>query len=141
MNRKIGSSFLAIVFLAGSAAPVVAHHSFAAEFDGSKTLTLTGTITKMDWMNPHTYLYIDVKGDGGEMTSWNIESYPTGTLRRAGVTRSMFVVGQSITVQINPAKDGTKSLGSLRHVKFQNGNEINFKNISDPSEANPSEGK
>jgi hypothetical protein len=134
MNRKIKAGFLAVFSLLGSAMPAFAHHSFAAEFDGSKTLTLTGTITKMDWINPHTYLYVDVKDDSGNVANWSIESYPTGTLRRAGVTKSMFVIGQTVTVQINPAKDGTKTLGSLRHVKFQNGDEMNFKNISDPSE-------
>jgi len=133
MDGKIKANFILIALLV-FAMPAFAHHSFAAEFDGSKTLTLTGTITKVDWINPHTYFYVDVKDDSGNVANWSIESYPTGTLRRAGVTKSMFVIGQTVTVQINPAKDGTKTLGSLRHVKFQNGDEMNFKNISDPSE-------
>lgn len=128
--------FLAILALFPFSKALLAHHSFAAEFDGSRTITLTGTIARMDWINPHTYLYVDVKDDSGQTTSWSIESYPTGTLHRAGVKKDMFVVGQTVTVNINPAKDGTKALGSLRHIKFQNGNELNFKNISDaPAES------
>lgn len=132
MKYKYTASALAFFVL--FSLPTLAHHSFAAEFDGSKTLTLTGTITRMDWINPHTYLYIDVKDGSDTVTNWSIESYPTGTLHRAGVKKEMFVVGQTVTVNINPAKDGTKNLGSLRHIKFQNGDELNFKNISDPTE-------
>lgn len=128
--KQFGAYFGILVMLSFSS-PVRAHHSFAAEFDGSKTIPLTGTITHMDWINPHTYLYLDVQDANGRTTSWSIESYPTGTLHRAGVKKDMFVVGQSVTVQINPAKDGTKALGSLRHIKFENGTELNFKNISD----------
>jgi hypothetical protein len=132
VTSRIGSSFFIILSLLACSRTALAHHSFTAEFEGAKVVTLTGTLTRVEWINPHTYFYIDVKDSSGNVTTWSIESNPTSMMHRAGATRSMFTEGEVVTVQINPAKDGTKALGSLRHIKFQNGNEMNFKNNNDP---------
>ena len=137
MQRILGI-FLAVCGLLAASTPALAHHSFTAEFDGSKVITISGTLTKVDWVNPHTYFYVDVKDENGKVTNWAIEANPTGMMHRAGATRNMFVEGQTVTVTVNPAKDGTKALGCLRHITFQNGNQINLK---DNNNGNSEDGK
>jgi len=115
--------------------PAMAHHAFTAEFDGSKLITLTGTLSKVDWVNPHVYLYVDTKDSNGNVTTWAVETNATVALHRQGMTRSMLTEGQTVTVQVNPAKDGTKARASLRHITLQNGTEINFQNNNDAAPA------
>src|SRR6266498_101141 len=82
-----------------SAPGVSAHHSFAAEFDINKPVTLRGTVTKVDWINPHVFLSLDVKdATSGQVTSWALSTYSPGALRRNGVTRANFGQGQAVTV-------------------------------------------
>jgi hypothetical protein len=76
-----------------TAIPVLAHHTIAAEFDTRETVTLSGVFTKIDWINPHIYFYLDAKDDSGTVTKWAMESYPTGFFHRAGITRDLFKVG------------------------------------------------
>jgi len=96
----------AILFGAGS---LWAHHSPSAEFDMSKRLTVTGTLVKVDWINPHIVVNIDAKGDGGKVESWRFESNPPSWFRRVGVSRTDFVrgIGQMVTVEAVRAKDGS----------------------------------
>ena len=83
-----------------------AHHSFAAEYDANKPVTLTGTVTKMAWINPHSWIYIDVKKSDGTMENWAVEAGPPGTLIRAGFTKESMVPGTVILVNGYRAKDG-----------------------------------
>jgi hypothetical protein len=83
-----------------------AHHSFAAEYDANKPVTLTGTVTKMAWINPHSWIYIDVKKSDGTMENWAVEAGPPGTLIRAGFTKESMVPGTVIVVNGYRAKDG-----------------------------------
>src|SRR5678815_5762596 len=102
----------------GAGTEVLAHHSFAAEFDASKAIRLTGTLTKVDWTNPHIYFYLDVKDAKGKVTEYAFSSGPPGTLRRAGVKKTDFKIGDTVTVTGAPAKDGTKHLGWLKMIKY-----------------------
>jgi Family of unknown function (DUF6152) len=88
------------------ALPVIAHHSFAAEYDADKPVTLTGSVTKMAWINPHSWIYIDVKKPDGSVENWAVEAGPPGTLVRAGFTKESLAAGTVIKVNGYRAKDG-----------------------------------
>ena len=103
--RKV-LSVVAGVLAAAAALPVLAHHSFAAEFDASKPVTLHGTITKLEWINPHSWLHVDVKNDDGTTTEWMIEAATPNTLLRRGFTRDTVKAGTEITVIGYQAKSG-----------------------------------
>ena len=91
-----------------AAAPVLAHHSFSAEYDSAKRVTLKGIVSKVDWMNPHVYFYIDVKDDSGTITNWALEMGPPNGLQRSGWTRNTIKVGDEVIVDGTLAKDGSK---------------------------------
>ena len=106
------------------AMPLGAHHSISAEFDTSKTFTVKGTLTKIEWVNPHTYVYLDAKDDKGAVIAYSIEAGPPGNLRRAGIVKTMFTVGDLVTIDAYASKDGTKQLGLMRSVTFADGHKI-----------------
>jgi hypothetical protein len=91
-----------------AAAPVLAHHSFSAEYDSAKRVTLKGIVSKVDWMNPHVYFYIDVKDDSGAIINWALEMGPPNGLQRSGWNRNTIKVGDEIIVDGTLAKDGSK---------------------------------
>ena len=99
--------FILIATATVSLAPLAsAHHSFAAEYDADRPVTLTGTVTKMAWINPHSWIYIDVKKNDGSVESWAVEAGPPGTLVRAGFTKNSLAPGTVIKVNGYRAKDG-----------------------------------
>ena len=109
MKGRILAVLVAMIALIVSAAmPVFAHHSFAAEFDSSKPLNLTGVVTKVEWMNPHTYFYVDVKDpQTGKVTNWACEMGSPNGLTRQGWTRSTLHVGLVVSFNGTRAKDGS----------------------------------
>ena len=98
---------LAAAALFSTAAPVFAHHAFAAEFDANKPLRLQGTVTKMEWINPHAWIHIDVKKPDGKVEQWMIEGGTPNTLFRRGFTKTSLMPGTVIVVDGYQAKDGS----------------------------------
>jgi hypothetical protein len=122
-----------IVFLMlGVAGSLWAHHSPSAIFDMSKRFTLTGTVTKVDWINPHIVVFMDAKGTGGVMENWKFESNPPAWFRRLGVGRADFAkaIGQTITIEGVRARDGSL-YGYLQKITFPEGNSLELINPSD----------
>lgn len=106
MKTKLSLVVLAVgLFLA--AVPVLAHHSFAAEFDANQPITLRGTLTKMDWVNPHGWIYVDVKGTDGKVVNWAIEAGAPNALLRRGLRKTDFPAGIEVIVQGFRAKNGS----------------------------------
>ncbi len=103
--------------------PLVAHHSFAAEFDASKSVTLQGVVTKLDWMNPHIWIYLDTKDDSGTVAHWQCEGAPPNTLTRNGWTRDSLKAGDQVTIEGFRAKDGSNTCNS-RSVKLPSGKSV-----------------
>lgn len=109
MKSRVLAVLVAAMALCASAVPVFAHHSFAAEFDTAKPVNLTGVVTKVEWMNPHTYFYVDVKdAQSGKVTNWACEMGSPNGLTRQGWTRNTLKVGMVVSLEGTQAKDGTK---------------------------------
>ena len=107
--------------LGALASAVWGHHSFAAEFDIHKTVSLTGVVGKLDWMNPHAYVYLDVKEASGTTKRWAFQTLPPGMMKARGVSRDMFAVGQTMTISGFGAKDGTQNLGWIKKIQYADG--------------------
>jgi hypothetical protein len=113
------------ILLAGSIAaiPVSAHHSFAAEFDGHAVIRLTGVLTKVDWSNPHTYFFLDVKDEHGKIVNWGCEAGSPGALSRRGMKKNDLKLGDTLIVDGYRAKDGS-NLIDARRVTFSDGRSV-----------------
>jgi len=112
---------IGVVLLLG--AVVSAHHSLASQFDESKPLTLQGVITKVEWVNPHVYLHLDVKDKTGTSAPWALETLPPAMLRRGGLRSDMLGKGEMVTVLAYHARNGS-NLAFLRKITFADGREI-----------------
>lgn len=114
--------------------PLVAHHSFAAEFDGGKTVTVRGVVSKVDWVNPHIFVYVDVKDDAGKTTTWALQSLPPLFFRGSGLTKDVLLSNkQEVTVTANPAKDGTPAYGFMIRLSYPDGHVFSM----NPQDADP----
>ena len=121
MNKKL---FLMVAGLvAASAINAFAHHSFAAVYDANKPMTVKGTVTKVEWMNPHIWFYVEVKGADGKTTTWALSGGAPGQLQRRGVTKSLLVIGSTVNVEGFRAKDGSNN-GFGSRVTYPDGRNV-----------------
>jgi len=120
---KISLLCVLAIGLGVASVPALAHHSFAAEYDNKKPASLTGTVTKVEWMNPHARFYLDVKDDAGKVTNWEFELGSPNGLMRQGWTRNSMKIGDSVSVDGSLAKDGS-NLANARTVKLSDGKRL-----------------
>ena len=106
-----------------SASVVVAHHSFVAQFDRNKPKTLVGPVTKLDWINPHARIFVDVKDENGHVANWEVELSAPAILIRRGWTRSAIKIGETVTVNGSLAKDGSNMINATS-VTLSNGTKV-----------------
>jgi hypothetical protein len=124
MLRQRAGIWTLATALCGCTIPVHAHHSFGAEFDGSKPITLTGVVTKIEWTNPHSHFYVDVKDEQGRVSNWSFQGYTVNALYRTGWKKDVSMkVGDTVTVFGWLARDGSKS-AHARQVTLADGKKL-----------------
>jgi hypothetical protein len=126
MNAKLAVFALGLL----SAASMFAHHSFSAEFDASKPVTLKGTVTKVDWLNPHIWIYVDVKDESGKLAHWQCEGGAPNSLTRNGWTKNELKEGDAVTIEGTLAKDASNTCNASR-VALPDGRRV-FAGSSNP---------
>jgi hypothetical protein len=119
---KLVALVLALVLLA-TATPLTAHHSFAAEYDSTKPVSVSGTLTRVEWNNPHIWFYLDVKDEKGVVTNWGFSAAPPGVLMRRGITKDVLKLGSVIRVEGFRAKDGSNNANGGK-VTFPDGRSV-----------------
>lgn len=123
MRMRVGTAALLAALAGLAGGPVLAHHSVPGTFDVNKTTLIKGTVSKIDWINPHIYIYVDVKDQAGAVTTYKVETLPTNHMRRAGVTRAGIMEGAKagdVTVHMYPALKNPQA-GFLLRITFAEG--------------------
>lgn len=139
MICRMGQRICTALSLTGvllASASALAHHSFQAEFDISKPMTIKGTVSKVEWVNPHVYVHVDVKDEKGGVTRWAFETLGPGRMRAEGMSKQTFGIGKVVTLKGYAARDGSKNLGFLRQVTFDDGHTVEVW-LGDPDDLNP----
>jgi hypothetical protein len=137
MNINLRRVLTATAALILTAVPISAHHSFAAEYDRGKTVTLTGAVTRIEWINPHARIHIDVKDESGNVGNWEIELGSPAGLLRLGWTRNSLKIGEMVVVNGYLAKDGS-NLANSTSVTV-NGRKMFSGSSSENNDTNPSQ--
>ena len=109
---RVTSIVVSLFAIVSAVAPVLAHHSFAAEFDAGKPVNVTGAVTKVEWSNPHVWFYIDVKDESGKVNNWGVEMGSPNGLLRTGWSRNSMKVGDVVKVEGSRAKDGSNTVNA-----------------------------
>ena len=122
MKKMFAGTIVAAALFAATV-PAAAHHSFTAEFDAGKPVKLTGTVTKIEWTNPHAYFFIDVRDESGKVTNWGLEMGSPNGLMRQGWTRTSLKVGDVVTVDGSRAKDGS-NVANAKNVTLAGGQRL-----------------
>ncbi len=119
--------WFAALMTIGSALPLLAHHAVTAEFNPDKTITLKGTVSKVEWENPHIFFSLDVKDANGKVTTWELQSLPPAFFRGSGLTKQKILADtEEVTVTAYPAKDGTQAYGFLLTLTYPDGRSFNL---------------
>jgi len=135
MRRQLSMAMVGLGVLL-AAVPTRAHHSFAAEFDGQQPITLKGTLTKLDWVNPHAWIYLEVKGPDGEVVNWAIQAASPNTLISRGLNKTDLQPGVEVVVKGYLARNGTPTAAGTT-VTFADGRGVSI-GASGPSAPSPS---
>jgi Family of unknown function (DUF6152) len=122
MKKALSLSLIALGMVA-SAAPVYAHHAFAAEYDANKPVSIRGKLTKVEWVNPHGWIHIDVTDDSGRITSWSVETGSPNALLRRGLRKTDFTTGLEVIINGYRAKNGTPTINGTS-VKLPDGRNL-----------------
>ena len=117
-------SFLFVLFSFSTISqPIRAHHSETAEYDPAKPVKVTGTLTRVEWQNPHVWFYVDVKDESGKIATWGFSAVPPGAMMRRGITRDALKIGAVVNVEGSRARDGSNN-ASGRRVTFADGTNV-----------------
>ena len=119
--KKTIAQAVAVLMIAGASAAAIAHHSFAAQYDDKKPVKMSGHVTKVEWTNPHVYLYIDVAGKGGQTANWGFEMGPPHMLQRAGWKKNSLSIGEEISIEGWAARDGSNTANARRVTRTATG--------------------
>ena len=130
VDMKVRLGFLAIVGSLATGVPLVAHHSFAAEFDAKQAIRTTGVLTGIEWTNPHSYFHLEVKNDNGTVEEWICEGGSPGALSRRGFKRGDIKIGDTLIVDGYRAKDGSR-LMDVRRVTLPDGRIVSGASAAD----------
>jgi Family of unknown function (DUF6152) len=133
ISMKTGYRTLAAAAVVFCALPVLAHHAVSAEFNSEKTVTLKGVVSKVDWVNPHIFVYIDVKDDSGKVSTWRLQSLPPMFFKGSGLTKDKLMDGSEVTFSAYPAKDGTDDFGFLLKLTYPDGHFYNLGGSTAPA--------
>ena len=125
MRHRFAVVLVAATFMV-AAGSLSAHHSVSGQYDASRPLSLTGVISKVDWINPHIYLHLDVKDKDGAVTTWTLSTLPTAMMRRAGLTKESLQgqPGEVVTITAIAARDETKKLGWISKITYADGHHV-----------------
>ena len=122
MRSRVGAVLIVLALVGFGSSTLLAHHSVSGQFDMSKTATLKGVISRIDWINPHIFVYLDVEENGAK-TTYMLETFPPSQMRAAGLTKELLTgkFGEVVTVSILPARDGSQHIGYIERITYQDG--------------------
>jgi len=130
MRRANRLQLLFAMATIGVASAVQAHHSLSGQFDVSRSFEISGVVSRVEWVNPHTYLYVDVRQPDGAMLTYKFESLPVAMMRKAGLSKQdLQAGGKPVTIQAHPARSGVATLGYLLHLHLADGRDIQFAKV------------
>ena len=122
MRPRVGAVLMTLALIGSGSTIALAHHSVSGQFDMSKTATLKGVISRIDWINPHIFVHLDV-AENGSTTTYMLETFPPSQMRSAGLTKELLMgaVGEVVTITILPARDGTQHIGYIERITYADG--------------------